>query len=267
MYNDLLAINKERHAASYVAPVESYAYASNVHVAGVAIHEFPKVAALYPIVFMQAGAGDFTPVALLGLDEGRNLFVNEQGQWIVSYVPAVIRKYPFTLISKDADSTEFVVCVDQASGCIKADEGRPLFTEQGEPAPALQGVIRFLSELQEMDLHTRRFCQQLKALGLLVPLNVELRSNSGVRKVAGAFVVDEVALNNLGAEQKASLQSQNYLPTLYAHLLSLGQFERLVNLADAALPKRVDAVAENAAAAASVAKPASPAKKARKRSR
>lgn len=266
MYNDLLAINKERHATSYVAPVESYAYASNVHFAGVAIHEFPKVAALYPVVFMQTDSGDFTPVALLGLDEGRNLFVNERGQWTVSYVPAVIRKYPFVLVSKDADSTEFVVCVDQASGCIKADEGRPLFTEQGDPAPALQGVIRFLSELQEMDVHTRRFCQQLKMLGLLVPLNVELRSNSGVRRVAGAFVVDEVALNNLGAEQKANLQSQNYMPTLYAHLLSLGQFERLVNLADAALLKRADTAPENAVAAAP-AKPASPVKKTRKRSR
>lgn len=235
MFKDLIVLNKDQHANSGIVPLESYAFTANLHVAAVAVHEFTKLAGLYPIVFLQNEMGDFSTVALLGIDEGRNLFVNEQGQWTVSYVPAVIRKYPFTLLQKDAEQKEFVVCIDQASGCLKNEGGQPLFDEQGQPAPTLEGAVKFLSELQEMDVQTRRFCQVIKELGLIVPLNVELRMQTGIRKVAGAFIVDEMALKNLSSDQLVKLQRENYTSLLYSHLLSLNQFERLVNLANAPL--------------------------------
>lgn len=267
MFANLMILNKESHAGRSVVPVRSYAYAANVHVASIAIHEFSKAAALYPLVFIQADGGEqFSPVALLGLNEGRNLFVNDAGQWTVSYVPAAIRKYPFALVPKDGEGAEFVVCVDEGSGCLSADQGQPLFNSQGEPAPVLEGAIQFLSELQKMDQQTRHFCQLLKELGLLVPLNVELRSAKGSRKVAGAFVVDEVALNNLTSEQAGVLQRHNYLPVVYAHLLSMGQFERLVSLADAGMPTDQHSEKSEPVATHPV-KATVPAKKSRKRSR
>lgn len=273
MFANLMILNKELHAGRSVVPVSSYAYAANVHVASVAIHEFSKAAALYPLVFIQPAAGEqFSPVALLGLNEGRNLFVNEAGQWTVSYVPASIRKYPFALVPKDSEGAEFVVCVDESSGCLSADQGQPLFNSQGEPAPVLEGAIKFLSELQKMDQQTHHFCQLLKEFGLLVPLNVELRSAKGARKVAGAFVVDEVALNNLTSEQAGVLQRHNYLPVVYAHLLSMGQFERLVSLADASMPteqkgEELQSNPGSPESSPSPTKAAPPAKKSRKRAR
>ena len=62
------------------------------------MHEFARAAAVYPIVFVEDKTKDaFRPVTLLGLDAGENLFVSESGKWEASYIPAIIRRYPFAL--------------------------------------------------------------------------------------------------------------------------------------------------------------------------
>jgi hypothetical protein len=48
--------------------------------------------------------------------------------------------------------------------------------------------------------------------------------------VAGCYVVNEDRLNNLSTERFLDLRAKRYLPGIYAHLVSLLQVERLVEL-------------------------------------
>ena len=91
---------------------------------------------------------------------GENLFVNEQGAWDASYIPAIIRRYPFAL-TKSADADRFLVCIDEASDLISETEGSAMFDEQGQSTQVIENVKRYLSELQQMDMMTQEFTEFL----------------------------------------------------------------------------------------------------------
>ncbi len=233
MFAHLTALNRDRHAATRVRPLTGFAHAARLHVAGVVAQEFPRAAALYPLVFLKDPASArFRPVALLGLTEGQNLFVDEAGRWKASYVPATIRQYPFNLALKEETPADFVVCVDEGSDCLGQEEGEPLFGSEGNPTPVLQGVVKYLTDLQQMDVQTQAFCQFLAERDLLVPLNMQLHSGSGVKNIQGSFAINESLLAALPHEQFIAMRERGYLPAVYAHLMSLTQIERLIQLAE-----------------------------------
>lgn len=230
MYTQLATINKDRHATVKVKPTEGFAYAARFHVASVMAHEFTRAASIYPVVFLKDEVtGHFQPVALLGLEQGRNLFVDEAGRWKASYVPAVIRRYPFALTAAE-DASTFAVCIDEGSPLVGKDEGLPLFDEQGQPAAALQNVVKYLSELQKMDAQTRAFCQFLSEQELLVPLNMQLQLGQEVKNVQGAYAINEARLTAMPDEMFMQMRHRGYVPAVYAHLVSLTQVERLLML-------------------------------------
>ena len=232
MYKSLVPVNKTNHAGKKIRQVQGFSFASQFHIASVMAHEFARAASIYPVVFLEDKEQDgFRPVVLLGLDAGENLFVGADGKWQASYVPAIIRRYPFALASTGEDG-KFTVCIDEGSDLVNDSEGVSLFNEQGEPAEALENVKRYLGELQQMDVFTREFCRQLAGLNLFTPLNMRVRQADQVKNINGAYVINEERLNSLSTERFVELREKRYLPAIYAHLVSLAQIERLMMLKD-----------------------------------
>lgn len=230
MFQQLVPVNKERHASKKVKPVDGFGFASNFHIASVMVHEFVRAAAIYPVVFLEDKEQDeFRPVVLLGLDAGENLFVDGEGKWQASYIPAIIRRYPFALASTGQEN-QFTVCIDEGSALVNDDEGVPLFTPDGEPAEALENVKRYLGELQQMDAFTKAFCKYLAEHNMFTPLNMRVRQADQVKNIAGCYVINEERLNNLSNERFLEMREKRYLPATYAHLGSLAQIERLLKL-------------------------------------
>lgn len=252
MFTQLTALNRDRHAATKVRPITGFAHAARLHVAGLVAQEFPRAAALYPLVFLQdPNTARFRPVALLGLEEGQNLFVDETGRWKASYVPATIRQYPFTLALKEGTQADFVVCLDESSTNLGQDDGQPLFGEEGQPTSVLQGVVKYLTELQQMDVQTQGFCQFLADHNLLVKLNMQLQAGQTVKNIQGAFAIDQARFEALPNDLFQQMRERGYLPAVYAHLMSLLQIERLMQLAqDSATDQKTPQEPEQAPTAA-----------------
>jgi len=230
MFEKVTPLNKERHAKTKVKQITDFRFASKFHIAYLTMHEFSRAAALYPIVFLEdKGKDEFRPVALLGLDAGVNLFINNDGKWQGSYVPAIIRRYPFALASTDKEG-QFTICLDEGSELVSTTDGSPLFGDDGEPTEIVNNVKRYLSELQQMDALTREFVKFAAAHNLLTPLNMRVRENDRVKNIAGCYVINEERLNNLSNELFLEIRTKRYLPAIYAQLVSLAQIERLLNL-------------------------------------
>jgi SapC len=51
--------------------------------------ELSQVIATFPIGFIERSTGSYTPVAVLALSKGGNLFVGPGGQWLCPRVPTV----------------------------------------------------------------------------------------------------------------------------------------------------------------------------------
>lgn len=230
MFEQIVPVTFDRHRNKKVRNTTQFDFAAGFHIAYVTVHEFARAAAIYPIVFLEDKPNDsFRPVVLMGLGAGENLFVAAGGKWEASYIPAMIRRYPFAL-SKGGQDGRYVVCVDEGSTLLSDTDGAPLFDEQGQPTQVIENVKRYLSELQQMDQITQNFTQFLREHNLLTPLNMRVNAASQVRNITGCYVINEERLNNLSDTLFLEVRHKRYLPAMYAHLMSLPQIERLVQL-------------------------------------
>ena len=236
MYQQVVPVNKERHANKKVLITSDFRFASQFHVAYVTVHEFVRAASIYPILFLEDKENDtFRPVALMGLAAGENLFIDADGKWSASYIPAIIRRYPFAL-SKSQDADSYIVCVDEASDLLSDTEGAPLFDAQGNPTQVIENVKRYLGELQQMDQMTQEFSKFLVQNNLLTPLSMRVNAADQVRNITGCYVINEERLNNFSDAKFLEVRQKGYLPAMFAHLISLSQIERLASLKKPSAP-------------------------------
>lgn len=230
MFKNLVPVTKEKHGKKKIKQIEGFDFASSFHIASVMAHEFVRAASIYPIVFLEDKEKDeFRPVVLMGLDAGENLYVDKNGKWQASYIPAIIRRYPFALARTNQEG-QFTVCIDEDSHLLSNDEGAPIFDENGTPTQVMENVKRYLGELQQMAKFTEDFCQFFATRNLFTPLNMRVRDKENIKNIAGCYVINEERLNNLSDERFLEIRNNRYLPAIYAHLTSLSQIERLVLL-------------------------------------
>jgi len=226
MFKRVVPLEFSRHATLRVRPAVDQAYARTLQRATVMQAEIRLAAARYPIVFVEDPETDgFRPVALFGLAPGDNVFVGADGQWRASYIPAVIRAYPFAL-ARSGRPDRFLVCIDEASDLVSAEDGAALFRPDGQADQALEEVKAFLARLRGMQMATDAFSRALAQRNLLTPMTIQA-GPADSPPLQGCYVVNEERLDALPIEHLADLRVRGWLSTIYAHLMSLLQIERL----------------------------------------
>ena len=225
-YERVVALNDQTHARLRVRPACSFAYAARTNSVPLLSSEFFECAREYPIVFARGEAGPVA-VALLGLREAENLYVDKDGTWDARYVPAFVRRYPF-VPGKGAQG-ELLVCIDEASECFDAREGEPLFLE-AKPSPQLEHAMKFLAEFHQGAATTELLGRRLQDLGLLRQSDSLAQLNDGTQfRLNGLNVVDESKLRALDRDIVQELFVSGGLAVIYAHLMSLGNLGALVD--------------------------------------
>ena len=111
--------------------------------------EFEEAQRDYPILFRRDSEGEFQAVALLGLDRGENLFLQDE-RWSARYLPATIRHGPFFLGAANDDSdTALATFIDLEDPRVGHGEGEPLFRPLGGNTPFLDEVIAALRTVRD----------------------------------------------------------------------------------------------------------------------
>lgn len=227
-YDKPVALNKATHKDIKIKPNNSdFSFARNTNSVILAGVEFTEAAKEYPIVFAKAGE-QVVPVALLGLRNAENLFVDEKGKWDARYIPAFVRRYPFVL-AETGEQGQQMVCIDESFPGFNSNEGEALF-DGGEPTPILRQAIDFLEEYQRQYLRTQRFIKRLQDNNLLISLNARVDMVDGKQfALGGLLVVDEKKLLQMPDAQALELFRSGELAWLYCHLMSLGCMARMVD--------------------------------------
>jgi len=223
------ALSGERHAHKFWQRYPSYDFARAEAVTSLVASELPKAIMSLPVAFLQQGDA-YVPVAVLGLEPGKNLFVAQNGRWIGQYVPAALRGYPFVLLR---NGEQLVMCADEESGLI-GDEGLPLFDAEGKPAEAVQAVLDFLVQVEQSRVRTVAACAALARHGCIRPWTITHKFDAeNERRIEGLFQIDEAALNALPDEAFLELRRAGALLIAYGQLLSMQHLPLLGQLADA----------------------------------
>lgn len=222
-YNGLEPLSSETHANYKVKPSNVAPFLANQHAIPLTVEEFPLVQRHMPIVF--SSGDDAIPLALMGLNEGVNVFIDDSGKLLEEtiYVPAYIRRYPYMLARLTPDAQELSLCFDPTSPTIGAfDEGDALF-EGGQPTELTRNILQFNENFEQAAARTAQFMNEVRELGLLMEGEVSIQQD-GVEQpfiYRGFQMIDEQKLVDLRGDQLRKVSQSGLLPLLYAHLFSL----------------------------------------------
>jgi len=231
-YTDIAPLNRSQKVR-LLTPGEIPDFARSLNSIPISYTEFALVAREYPIIFSAAANNQsFAPVAVLGMVAGENLY-NSKGKWVSNvYVPAYVRRFPFCMTTVTLDKVvqqNRLICVEKSH--IDDKDGEPMFDAKGQPLAKWKEIEALLTEY-EVDLErSREMCGILGDYGLLEPFTMQAKFNSGDEPVrlTGMHRVAEGKIEHLNASQLKNLVKKGILSRVYAHLLSLDNFAKLLD--------------------------------------
>lgn len=220
----LVGLSSEEHKSLKIQTRNKFEYAENYHSISLASAEMLKAALSFPILFIQNktddGKTDFDIVAILSLVANQNQYI-EDSEWTASYMPSAMRVYPFRLQGES-------VLIDEDAPHLSESEGDPLFTEEGEPAEALNHAIAFLKTCHDANVETKAWCKRMDELGLITEHNTTIVSPKGGRfKLENFYAIDKEKLDALPDETLSTLAKDGSLALIHAHQISFEHFLKL----------------------------------------
>ncbi len=221
-YGGLEPLSSSVHAGHRSKPVDRAPFLVNSHAVPITIDEFVAVQRHFPIVF-SVGENP-VPLALMGLNEGVNVFVDDEGKVQGEvYLPAYVRRYPFMLARLSPDAQELSLCFDPTSGLVgDFSEGEALF-DDGKPSEATNSILKFCEEFELSAQRTVAFMTELKASGLLMDGEVSIQP-TGVEQpfiYRGFQMVSEEKLREARGDALRKMNQNGMLPLVMAHLFSM----------------------------------------------
>ncbi|NML12526.1 SapC family protein [Sphingobium sp. AR-3-1] len=221
-YNDLLPLSSVDHVDYRTRQIDSAPFLTTQHAIPLTIDEFVPAQRFAPIIF-SAGT-DSVPLLLMGLNEGVNIFVDEDGKLRgPAYVPAYVRRYPWMLAKLRPDSDDLSLCFDPTSPAIGAfEDGKPLF-EDGKPSEQTQGVMKFCEDFEQAAARTSQFVRDLQELDLLMDGEVAIQTPVADQPFVyrGFRMINEEKLRDLRGDQLRKINQNGMLLLIHAHLFSL----------------------------------------------
>jgi hypothetical protein len=221
-YKDLVPLNSRDHGGWKSRSTETAPWLVGQHAVPLTVEEFPQAQRFFPIVF---SIGDESvPLALMGLNEGVNIFVDDQGKLLQPvYLPAYARRYPFLLAKLNPEAQELSLCFDPSADLIgEFDEGAVLF-EEGQPTEVCKGMLQFCEQFEEAGMRTGAFMAELAKHDLLMDGEVAIQQQ-GVEApfvYRGFRMVNQEKLREVRGDVLRGWNQSGLLGLVFAHLFSL----------------------------------------------
>lgn len=229
-YNDLMPLNSRDHADWKTKSIDSADFLKNAHAIPLTVDEFVEAQRDLPIVF--SAGEDPLPLALMGLNEGINTFVDDKGKINDPvYLPAYVRRYPFMLARLSPEATELSLCFDPTSDAVGAhSEGDPLFGADAQPTPNTNRILEFCDSFEQAGQRTKAFLDELKAHDLLMDGEMAITINDNQEQAftyRGFQMVNREKLAEVPSDKIETWHKNGLLALIYAHLFSLDQMRKI----------------------------------------
>jgi hypothetical protein len=215
-----VTVSKTKHLDKAVKRTHNFLFTKDMHFVPVCDFELTRMVTTMPLVFGKID-GELKLLCLLGLEKGRNIFLNDDGTWATQFVPAVLRAYPFATAMLE-DGKSVVVFREDAEQIVDRKDGLPFFNDDGSESEALKDYIQLLHSIRQSSVHIQQACSLLDDLDLFKPLEVKSSKADGTPiKIQGFLTIKQNALDDLKEDKFLELRKLRVLPLVYAHWYSL----------------------------------------------
>ena len=234
-YNKPEPLAAETHGKLGVNPTPNpFAFVAQSHVVPLTVTEFASAALSYPVIFLGETR---QPVAVMGLRQGENLFVNAAGEFkSEAYLPAYVRRYPF-VFANDAPQNRMILCIDRDAPFLAENGQTPLFAD-GKPTEYVTQAMEFCNNFEGERLRTENFVKLLKDLDLFAvreatftPRDERGQPSGEPQKLAEYYAVSDEKIMALPADKLVELRDNGALGQIYSHMVSLLGWDKLIALA------------------------------------
>jgi len=230
-YGAVAPFDKEKHAGLGFSFDSHYTFASRLNAIYITSAEFVQSSRDYPIVFSyNEEQHSYIPMIVTSLNSGDNQFVSKSGQWASNtYIPAYIRRYPFCIVEipDDNGTTKPLVCVDEPA--LNSD-AQPFFNKDSNPTEAWTRVETFMNEYETARQLTSAFTNILAEHNLFEVFEAQAFDESGKRyHMTDMYRINEKKLQCLTGGVLSEFVEKKYMYFIYAHLISLDNFQHLLD--------------------------------------
>ena len=221
-YNQIQPLSSGVHGDWRTRRIERAPFLKEAHAVPITVDEFALAQRHFPIVF-SVGENP-VPLALMGLNEGVNTFIDGEGALIgEAYVPAYVRRYPFMLARLRPESDELSLCFDPTADAVgQFEEGDPLFVD-GKISESTQAILDFCEQFEQAGQRTGSFMTELQEHKLLIDGEVTIQPEGAAQPFIyrGFQMVSEEKLRELRGDVARKMIQSGLLALIYAHLLSM----------------------------------------------
>lgn len=140
------------------------------------------------------------------------------------------------MLAADQAREQLVVCIDRDAKMLGEDYDLAFFNENGEPSDYTNGCIQFCNDFETEGRRTESFIKLLRDLDLFetkrstyTPMRPD-GTPGEPQTVAEYFAVSEEKLKALPMETVKDMVDNGALAQIYAHLMSLTGWDRLITL-------------------------------------
>ncbi len=234
MYTKLEPLMSDRHSGIGLKKSEqALGFARKMHWCPTTVTEMMAAGLSYPLVF---SGDEKRPIAVMGLRDGHNVFFNDSGLVNAEdYVPGFFRRYPFALATGPKEE-EKIVCIDTGSPLVTSDNPDLPLYDGTEPSQYLQDSVKFLQAYDADWRRTKQFVEMMKELDLFELKSVNYRGpddgpDGPSSKLADYFAITPEKMAKLSAAKLAELRDNGALQVIYAHQMSLINWQKVIGRA------------------------------------
>lgn len=224
-----VTLDTQQHKDTGITQDPGFSHARAFNLVTIGFNEIASLSGCMPIVIVNHTKPEYTLAAVVGMAPFDNLFCGK-AQWLGHAIPLSIQSHPFNYA---LDNQSLRVLINDADERVsqQATPSTRLFSSDGQPTSLLKHYQSILSNLVAGQQQAKAFIEIIANLNLLTPLSTTLTLQDGQEVVSNDLLtIDETRLAELEKDTVVELHEQGVLIAIHAMMLSLRQYNRLVQL-------------------------------------